>query len=174
MSHALPLNLPRLFVQAGSILFLLWGVLHLWVGYAGLVGYSTGLAAQWGMLTGGIKVPREALTLPVDAPTALAQSQLLINFCIDVAGYGLLSLFVAWGLWARSSWLAYAVGALVIGMGDLAFTFCLVMPGVIEKTFPVVAGPVLWVLAVALTPIGLLGTRAAQASGHLGTFARKA
>jgi hypothetical protein len=153
-------------VQLGSILFFLWGVLHLWVGYAGLENYFYGLAAQWGMLAGGVNVPRGALVIPADGPTALAQSQLLINFCIDVAGYGLLALFVAWGLWARSSWVAFWVGALVIGMGDLAFTFCLVTPGVIEKTFPVVVGPVLWLLAMVVTPIGLtrLGAQGAPSN----------
>ena len=150
---------PQAAVRAGAVLFFLWGVLHIWVGYAGLSAYFTGLAAQWELLIGGARVPRSAFVLPVDGPTAFAQSQLLINFCMDVAGYGVLALFVAWGLWARSSRAAFAVGVVVIGIGDLAFSFCLVTPGVIEKTFPVLAGPVLWLLAVIITPFGLFRER---------------
>lgn len=159
MSNASRASASRLAVQAGAVFFLLWGVLHIWVGYAGASGYLSGLGAQWNLLAGGVKVPREALVLPTDAPTVLAQSQLLLNFCLDVAGYGVLALFVAWGLWFRSSVAAYLVGAIVIGICDLAFSFCLVTPGVIEKTFPVVIGPILWLLAVAITPLGLFGSR---------------
>jgi hypothetical protein len=159
MTAVHPASAARLTVRIGAVLFFLWGVLHIWVGYAGVSAYLAGLGTQWSLLIGGVNVPRTAFMLPSDAPTALAQSQLLINFCLDVAGYGVLALFVAWGLWTRSSWAAFAIGAVVIGICDLAFSFSLVTPGVIEKTLPVVAGPILWFLAIIVTPLGLYGLR---------------
>lgn len=147
----------RIATRLGAVLFLLWGILHVWVAFAGIDAYlHEGLIGQWSLLIGGVNVPREAFVHPTDPATALAQSQLIINFCLDVGGYGVLALFVAWGLWVKPGWVAYAVGTLVIGIGDLAFSFMLVEPGVIERTFPVLAGPILWVLAVVITPWGLV------------------
>lgn len=146
----------RLQVRAGALLFLLWGVLHVWVGLSGLDAYlNQGLIAQWNMLIGGEQVPRATFVHVLKQPTALAQAQLLVNFCLDVGGYGVLALYVAWELWTRPGWRPYMVGLIVIGLGDLAFLFSLVTPGVIELSFGVILGPVLWALAVIVTPWGL-------------------
>lgn len=150
----------RLQVRAGALLFLLWGVLHVWVGLSGLDAYlNQGLIAQWNMLIGGVQVPRATFVHVPEPHTALAQAQLLINFCLDVGGYGILALFVAWELWINPGWRPYLVGLIVIGVGDLAFLFCMVTPGVIERSFGVILGPVLWALAVIVTPWGLATLR---------------
>jgi len=43
----------------------------------------------------------------------------------------------------------------VIGIGDLAFLFVQVVPGIIELHAGTIGGPVLWFLAAAITPFGL-------------------
>ncbi len=43
----------------------------------------------------------------------------------------------------------------MIGIGDLAFLFVQVVPGIIDLNAGTIGGPVLWFLAVAMTPFGL-------------------
>lgn len=141
---------------AGAVLFFLWGVLHIWVGIEGTNLYlSSGPTGQWAFFTGGSKVPREAFVHATDPTTLFAHSQLLLNFCLDVGGYGLLGVAVAWMIAKNASWAAYFIGLLVIGLGDLTFLFAMVTSGVIEANIPTISGPVLWFLAVIATPFGL-------------------
>jgi len=142
--------------KLGAILFALWGVLHLWVGYEGVHQYLTsGAPGLWTMLTGGRNASHAAFQHATDALTADVHAHLILNFCLDVAGYGVLGLFVAWMIWNRQSWLGYLIGLIVIGIGDLAFLFVQVVPGIIELNAGTIGGPVLWFLAVAITPFGL-------------------
>jgi hypothetical protein len=57
------------------------------------------------------------------------------------------------------AWLGYAMGVVVIGIADLAFLFCMVTPGVIELNAGTVGGPVIWFLALLITPFGLPSIR---------------
>jgi hypothetical protein len=146
--------------KMGAWLFALWGVLHVWVGYEGIHQYlSNGTRGLWNVVVGGSKVPRAAFVHSTDAVTAFAQGQLLLNYCIDVGGYGVLGLAVAWLLWNRASWAAYFIGLFVIGICDLAFLFSLVTTGVIELNAGSVGGPVIWFLAIIITPFGMPALR---------------
>lgn len=142
--------------KLGAGLFLLWSVLHIWVGLEGLHQYfNAGASGLWPMLIGGTAMPRTSFVLSTDAATLYAQGQLLVNFVVDVGGYGVLGLVVAWLIWARGSWLGYGIGTVIIGICDLAFTFAMVTSGVIEANIPTVSGPIIWLLAVIITPFGL-------------------
>ncbi|MSQ43671.1 MAG: hypothetical protein EXR45_05625 [Chloroflexi bacterium] len=142
--------------QDGAILWAIWGILHVWVGYEGVHQYmSAGVRGQWSTLVGGARVPRETFDYATDAATAFAHSQLILNFCLDVGGYGVLGLFIAWMIWAHASWMAYLIGLVAIGIGDLSFLFALVTSGVIEFSFAVILGPLVWFIAVVVTPFGL-------------------
>ena len=94
-----------------------------------------------------------------DAITAFAQGQLLLNFCIDVGGYGILGLTVAWLILNRASWPAYFIGVFIIGIADLTFLFAMVTSGVIELNAGTVGGPVIWLLAIIMTPFGMPSLR---------------
>ncbi len=107
-------------------------------------------------------VPRETFQYATDAATAFTQSQLILNFCLDVGGYGVLGLFIAWMIWAHASWMAYLIGLVAIGIGDLAFLFALVTSGVIEYSFAVFLGPLVWFIAVVVTPVGLPSLRSSR------------
>jgi hypothetical protein len=56
----------------------------------------------------------------------------------------------------------YLIGLLAIGIADLAFLFAMVLAGVIEFNAGTVGGPVLWFLAVLITPFGLPAWRRAD------------
>lgn len=142
--------------KIGAWLFVIWGVLHVWVGVEGVHQYLTGgTNGLWNMLIGGHAVSRAAFVPATDPVTLFAQGQLILNFCIDVGGYGVLGFFVAWMILKRASWTGYLIGVVAIGLADLAFLFAMVVPGVIERNAGTIGGPVLWFLAVFMTPFGL-------------------
>jgi hypothetical protein len=142
--------------KIGAAIFALWGVLHLWVGGEGLRLYFASPAQdQWRMFIGGAKAPFTAFQFPVDPVTAHVHANLLLNFCLDVAGYGLLGLLVSLMLFKRASWTAYFMGLVLIGLCDLSFTFLQVTSGTIALNVPTISGPVLWLLAVIITPFGM-------------------
>ena len=148
--------------KAGAVLFALWGVLHVWVGVEGVRQYLTsGTRGIWTLFLGGSNAPVSAYQYPADAVTANVQGHLALNFAIDVGGYGLLGLAVAWLIWKQGSWVAYMLGVVVIGVADLAFLFTQVTPGLIEANAGTVGGPVIWAAACVVTPFGLTSLRKA-------------
>lgn len=152
-SHHTGIGLPA---KVGAILFAVWGVLHLWVGYECVHQYLTsGAPGLWTMLTGGRNAPHEAFQHATDALTANVHAHLILNFGVDVGGYGVLGFFVAWMIWKQGSWVGFLIGLILIGIADLAFLFVQVVPGIIELNPGTIGGPVLWFLAVAITPFGL-------------------
>lgn len=108
---------------------------------------------------GGSNAPRAAFVHTTDVTTAFAQGQLLLNFCIDVGGYGILGLVVALLIVKQASWPAYFIDLFVIGICDLTFLFSLVTSGVIELSAGSVGGPVIWFLAIIATPFGMPALR---------------
>lgn len=163
MKMSVERSVSRRSAKIGAALFFLWAVLHIWVGYEGVHQYlSDGSQGQWNMVIGGVNAPRSAFQHSADAITSNVHGQLLVNFCIDVGGYGVLGLVVGWLIWARASWVGYFLGLFVIGIGDLAFLFSLVTSGVIELNAGSLGGPVIWLLAIAITPFGMPPLRAQQ------------
>ena len=142
--------------KLGAWLFVLWGVLHVWVGAEGVRQFLTaGAPSLWDMLIGGSAVSHAAFKHASDPTTLLAHSHLILNFCIDVGGYGVLGFFVAWMILKQASWTGYLLGLVVIGIADLTFLFAMVVSGVIELNAGTVGGPVIWFFAVILVPFGL-------------------
>lgn len=147
---------PGLAAKIGAGLFALWGFLHLWVGYEGLRLYFASPAnEQWKMFAGGSKAPLDQFVLPTDAVTAHVHANLILNFCLDVAGYGLLGMVVAWLVYTRTSWIAYFLGFFLIGLCDMSFLVLQVTSGTIALNLPTLSGPIIWFLAVLATPFGL-------------------
>ena len=145
-----------LMAKMGAFLFLLWAILHIWVGAEGLHQYFTnGTKGLWDLIIGGEKVPHQKFIHSTDSTTLFAHSHLLLNFVIDVAGYGVLGLFVAWIIWKKASWIGYFIGLIAIGIADLAFLFVTVLSGVAELNLPSLSGPIIWFLAIIITPFGL-------------------
>ena len=82
------MNFSRsLSLNIGALSFVLWGILHIWVGYEGLHQYVSGdLANQWHILVGGRNVPFDQVQLPTNAAMIQAHRNLILNFCLDVSG----------------------------------------------------------------------------------------
>ena len=155
-----PLRNRRAALAVSSALWVVWGVLHIWVGAEGVRLYlAGGTRGLWNMVIGGRHVSRAAFQHTADPATAYAQGQLILNFCLDVGGYGVLALIIAWMIWKRESWWAYVIGLFVVGVADLSFLFSLVTAGVVEATPPTVGGPILWILACIIAPFGLPARR---------------
>ena len=134
----------------------LWGVLHLWVGYEGTRLYPSSPARdQWRMFIGGAKAPFTAFEFPAGAVTAHVHANRILNFCYDVAGYGVLGLTVSWLLFQRVSWIAHFTGVFLVGIYDQSFTFLEMTSGIIRLNAPTVSGPIIWLLAVIITPFGM-------------------
>ena len=147
--------LVRTPAKIGAGLFLLWSVLHIYVGIAVALSYFTGdVVKQWTMFIGGANAPVSGFQFPTDALTANAQSHLILNFGLDVGGYGVLGVIVAWMIWARASWVGYGIGVVAIGIADLSFLFAMITPGLIVAATAIV-GPIIWLLAVVITPFGM-------------------
>ena len=56
-------------------------------------------------------------------------TQLAMNFCMDVGGYGWLGILVAYMVYFKGSWLFYFIGLIIIGIADLSFLYLMVYPG---------------------------------------------
>lgn len=143
--------------KLGAIFFFLWGILHFWVPYGGFTEYyKSGNGIN--MIVGGDAVSKSEFKAPTDEKTMFALNMLFLNFVCDVGGYGVVALFVAYLVWngGDNAWLGYFMGLFCLGVADLAFLRYLVMSGVIEQTFPVLMGPLLWFIAIAVTPFGLV------------------
>lgn len=142
--------------KIGAGLFALWGILHLWVGFEGLHQYLVSPSnGQWRMLIGGSSAPFSGFAFPTDPETVHVHANLLLNFCIDVAGYGVLGIVVSWLLFRRASWAAYFLGVFMVGIADVSFTFLQLTSGIIAVNLPSVSGPVIWLVAAVVTPFGM-------------------
>jgi hypothetical protein len=134
--------------KIGVWLLVYWGVLHIWVGAEGVNQYLRDAPrGLWEMLIGGSVVTRQAFQHATDPVTLFAHSQLLINFCLDVGGYGVLGVLLAAWYWHTRSAMAFVLALIVIGIGDLAFMFAMLVSGVIEPNLPTVSGPIVWFFA---------------------------
>ena len=143
--------------KIGSISYLVWGILHAWVGYMGIKQYlknpDRGL---WSMLLGGDSAPVEKFQFATDQLTLKVTANFILNFCLDVAGYGILGMLISLMLWRLSKpWLAYFIGFFIIGLADLSFLFLQVTPGFIKGDLASYLGPILWFIACIVLPFGL-------------------
>lgn len=142
--------------KIGVLFLTLWSILHIWVGIEGVTRYNAGGAdALWELMIGGINAPHPLFRHAKDILTLNAHKQLLLNFCLDVSGYGVLGLFLSWLIYKKGSWNAYFIALIVIGLCDLSFLFSMVTSGIIELNFASVSGPIIWFIAVICIPFGL-------------------
>ena len=144
-------------IKIGSIAYVVWGILHIYVGYIGVSQYiidpNKGL---WSALIGGDKMPIDKFQFATDPITLEVTANFILNFCLDVAGYGILGILLGVMLLKNSKpWLAYLIGFFIIGLADLSFLFLQVIPGHIKGDWGSYGGPILWFIAVVALPFGL-------------------
>jgi hypothetical protein len=144
-------------IKIGSIAYLVWGILHIYVGYIGVSQYITDPnKGLWSALLGGDKMPVDKFQFATDHMTLKVTANFILNFCLDVAGYGLLGILLGIMLWKNSKpWFAYFIGLFIIGLADLSFLFLQVTSGYIKGDWGTYGGPILWFIAVVVLPFGL-------------------
>jgi hypothetical protein len=144
-------------IRIGSIAYVVWGVLHIYVGYIGINQYSNNPnKGLWSALIGGDNMPVEKFQFATDPMTLKVTANFILNFCLDVAGYGLLGILLGAMLWKSTKpWLAYFIGFFIIGLADLSFLFLQVTPGHIKGDWGTYGGPILWFIAITVLPFGL-------------------
>ena len=144
-------------IKIGSVAYIIWGVLHIYVGFIGISQYITDPnKGLWSALIGGEKMPVEKFQFATDPMTLKVTANFILNFCLDVAGYGILGILLGVMLWKNTKpWLAYFIGLFIIGLADLSFLFLQVTPGHIKGDWGTYGGPVLWFIAIVVLPFGL-------------------
>ena len=119
------MNIPA---RLGAILYVLWGLLHL---EAARGVYALGQSLESGMVQGRV----------------FQMAWCLLFFAV----FGIV-VAVVWN-W-RNSRLGYWMNLVVVSAGDLGFIFFVLLPGHVPLV-PGGLGPLLWVLAVAFSTVGI-------------------
>src|SRR5205823_6455174 len=147
----------RWVARAGAILFGVWALLHFAVALAGIAGYlqrgPTGVLAVYGGNASG------------SGPSGLLDlaGAIGLNYSIDLAAFGALGVWIAVLVW-RGQRLGLWMGVVILGIADGAFLVALVLPGRVSLADGLV-GPVLYVLAVAVSAVAFLGRSPHMAAG---------
>ena len=121
-------NTMHVFAKLGAITYFFWGLLHI---EAARRVYMLGQSLDPGMLQGRI----------------LQGAWNLLFFAL----FGMV-VAVVWN-W-RNSRLGYWMNLVVVSAGDIGFILFVLMPGYIPLV-PGVLGPLLWIIALILTTIGI-------------------
>ncbi len=105
------------------------------------------------------KINKKIATKPIQTKkpmTLKVTANFILNFCLDVAGYGFLGILLGIILWKNTKpWLAYFIGLFIIELADLSFLFLQVIPKHIKGDLDTYSGPILWFIAIIILPFGL-------------------
>ena len=125
----------NLYVKAGSILYLLWGLAHI---DAARRVYGLGQTFDPGLAQGRI----------------FQSAWSLLFFAIVAIG---VAVFLNW----RNSRTGYWINLITVSVADIGFVAFILIPGYVPA-MPGVLGPVMWILAAILTTLGLKDARVSQ------------
>lgn len=136
--------------KIGATFYILWGLLHI-VGGAALLQQLSAEGVTGVLASLGTAVPPAELPVVSGGVTAAV----LAFFAFNWVWIGLVVLAV--GIWLNwhNSRLGYWLNLMVAGAADLGLLIFLLLPGYMAVTdgWP---GPLLWLLAVVFSTIGLL------------------
>lgn len=140
---------PNRFIRTGAMMFFLWGALHIYAGLLiALPFFETGPAATLAVF--GVQFSE-----PLSHPS-LAASHVALNFGFDLAGYGVLAIWLAIYIWRGEQIRRhFAVIAVMLGIADAAFIYSLLLPGY-SPLLEGIAGPVLYLLGLMFVGYGLI------------------
>ncbi len=117
-----------IFARIGAVIYILWGLLHIVAAYK---VYSLGQSLEPGMIQG--RLYQDAWNLLFFALFGIVVAA-LYNWKNNRAGY----------------WL----NLVVVSVGDIGFIITILLPGYLPL-FPGAIGPVLWLLALVFTSLGI-------------------
>ncbi len=121
--------MSNLFAKLGSITYVLWGILHI---VAASKVYILGQSLDPGMVQGRI----------------FQDAWSLLFFAIFGIAVGI---FLNW----KNSRLGYWLNLIVVSAGDIGFIVFVLVPGYVSF-MPGALGPILWVLAVLFSTVGIM------------------
>ena len=137
--------------RAGAVFFLLWGLVHMVVALAGILG-----AVRSGAT--GVLSAATGATLPAQPDHVLGLAgAIALCLSIDLAAFAALGVWVGVMVW-RGRQMGFWLGAVILGTADAAFVVALIFPGHVSVANGFL-GPLLYVLAVAFSATGLFGRR---------------
>ena len=125
----------NLFAKLGAVTYVLWGLLHI---QAARLVYMLGQSLEPGMVQGRI-----------------------YQGAWNLLFFALFGIVVAILLNWKNSRLGYWLNLVVISAADIGFIVTILMPGYVPL-FPGGIGPLLWVLALVFSTLGILKTSRAQ------------
>jgi hypothetical protein len=136
--------------RVGAVFYVLWGIVHIYVG--ALMLYR--LAADGG--TGVLAVTASAVPVE-ELPQNLTgvAAAVLGTHAWNLMVFGAFALVVAVTLNWRNSRIGYWLNLGVVSADDVGFMYAVVLPGYIRLGEGLL-GPALWVLAIIFTTIGVL------------------
>jgi hypothetical protein len=126
-----------LFAKLGSVTYVIWGILHI---EAARRVYMLGQSLEPGMVQG--RIYQDAWNLLFFALFGIA-----------------VAVFLNW----KNSRLGYWLNLVVVSAGDIGFILFLLIPAYIPL-MPGALGPLLWVLAVVFSTIGIMGVSQSRSS----------
>ena len=121
--------MSNLFAKLGSIIYVFWGILHI---VAASKVYTLGQTLDPGMVQGRI----------------FQNAWSLLFFAVFAITVGI---FLNW----KNSHLGYWLNLIVVSAGDIGYIVFVLVPGYVPF-MPGVIGPILWILAVIFSTIGLV------------------
>ncbi len=127
--------MSNLFAKLGSITYVLWGILHI---EAARKVYALGQTLDPGMVQGRI----------------FQDAWNLLFFAI----FGIVvGVFLNW----KNSRFGYWLNLIVVSAGDIGYIIFILIPGYVP-IMPGALGPILWVLAVIFSSIGIMSTNQSE------------
>jgi hypothetical protein len=124
------------FAKAGAVVYVLWGLLHL---KAAQMMYLLGQTLEVGALQGRI-----------------------FQHAWNLLFFAIFAIVVALWLNWKNSLLGYRLNLYVVSAADIGFIVFVLMPGY-APMMPGALGPITWIIAVALTSIGVMKARSETA-----------
>jgi len=122
----------NLFAKLGAATYVLWGLLH--------------IQAAWGVYKLG-----QSLDPGMVQARVFQNAWMLLFFAL----FGIV-VAVIWN-W-RNSRLGYWLNLVVVSSGDIGFILFVLVPGYVPLV-PAGLGPLLWIVALALSTLGILGAK---------------
>ncbi len=127
--------MSNLFAKLGSITYVLWGILHI---EAARKVYALGQTLDPGMVQGRI----------------FQDAWNLLFFAIFGIAVGV---FLNW----KNSRFGYWLNLIVVSAGDLGYIIFILIPGYVP-IMPGALGPILWILAVIFSSIGIMSSNPSE------------
>lgn len=140
------LNSVRL-IKIGAVAYVLWGVLHLFVGLAAVFKYFTGGPIAMLQLYGSGLDPNSI------ADPGRFVANLIAHHSVNLLLFGALGIVIAVTLIWKQQLLGFWLNLIILGITDIAFVFALLLPGYIHPRDGIM-GPVLYVIAALFTALG--------------------